>query len=142
MRLFALSVVAALSVPLAAVADEAAEKELKRFQGDWQVVSASFQGQTKKGDDVKGKVWRFEGKMLIPLDNKNDVAVVTIDPAKQPATLDIQGKNEKALKGIYKFAGDDKLTICAGVFDDKRPEKFDSPKDSGAILFELERVKK
>jgi uncharacterized protein (TIGR03067 family) len=105
------------------------------------MVAATADGKSLPADALKGKVWRFEGNKLTPLDNKQDVATITVDPTKKPATLDIKDKGGSVVEGIYKFTGDDKLTIC-GRSDSKRPKEFDASKGSRAILFELERVKK
>ncbi|MBP3959390.1 TIGR03067 domain-containing protein [Gemmata sp. G18] len=142
MRVLALT---ALTIALAfapvRAADDATEKELKRFQGDWQMVEVTKDGETRKGDKLKDRVWSFKGDKLVPLYNKDDAATIKIDPSKKPATLDILDKNGDRVEGIYKFTGDDTLTIC-GRGDSKRPTEFAAKKESGAILFVLERVKK
>jgi uncharacterized protein (TIGR03067 family) len=91
--------------PTAPADDEAVEKELKKLEGDWQMVAATYNGTVVKGDKLKGKVWRFEGTKLTPLDNKNDVATIKIDPSKKPAELDITDKGGKVVEGIYRFEG-------------------------------------
>jgi uncharacterized protein (TIGR03067 family) len=138
MRTLALAVLV-LGVSLSAAADD--DKELKRFQGDWQAVAVKRDGKTTEGDALKGKGWRFDGNKLIPLDDVKDEATITLDPTKKPATVDIKDKNGKVNQGIYKFTGDDKLTVCARS-DSTRPKEFDAAKDSGNIVIELERVKK
>lgn len=137
MRGFALASLL-LSVSLTTAADD--DKELKRFQGDWQVVSATRDAETIKGDAVKGQVWQFDGNTVRRLDIK-DEATITLNTLKKPAPMDIKDKDGKVVQGIYKFTGDDKLTIC-GRSDGVRPKEFDASKGSGAILFKLERVKK
>jgi uncharacterized protein (TIGR03067 family) len=142
MRPFTFSVLAALSLALSVRADDdAVAKELKRFQGDWRMVSATKAGKLIKGDALKDKVWRFDGNKIIPLDNKDDPATMTIDLTKKPATLDLKDKKGEVVLGIYKFNGDDKLIIC-GAHGNKHPTDFDSPKDSDNIVFEFERAKK
>jgi uncharacterized protein (TIGR03067 family) len=138
MRQLFLVVAIVLCVSFSATADD--EKELKRFQGDWRMVTATANGETVKGDKGKEKVWRFDGTKLIPLDDKDDVATITIDPTKKPATLDIKDKRGDVVEAIYKFT-EDKLIICARS-DNKRPKEFEAPKGSGVLLFEFERVKK
>lgn len=121
-------------------ADEAADKELMRFQGDWQMIAVTKDGETTAADKLKGKVWSFKGDKLVPQYDKDDTATIKIDPAKKPATLDITDKNGDKVEGIYKFDGADKLVIC-GRGDNKRPTEFAAGPKSGAILFVLERVK-
>jgi uncharacterized protein (TIGR03067 family) len=138
MRLLALAVSAVLSASLSVAADD---KELEKFQGDWRVVSVTKDGKAITGEALKGKVWRFEGNKLPPLDNKTDAATITVDPAQKPGTLDLKDKSGDVVQGIDKFTGADKLTIC-GRGGGKRPKEFDASKGSAAILFELERAKK
>lgn len=133
--------VLAFTTPVSRGADDDGEKELKRFQGDWQMVAVTKDGETIAADKLKGKVWSFKGDKLVPQYDKEDVATIKIDPAKKPATLDITDKNGEKVEGIYKFTGDDKLTIC-GRGDNKRPTEFAAGAKSGAIMFVLERVKK
>lgn len=141
MRTFSLALVFALSVQLSAD-DKDKDKELKRFAGDWLMVSVTSDGMTiKDADKLERQVWRFEGTKLTPLENKDDVATITLDPAAKPATIDIKDKAGETVLGIYKFTGDDKLTIC-GADAKTRPKEFAAAKGSKAILFEFERVKK
>lgn len=143
MRVPLLAALATIALVLAPArgADEATEKELKRFYGEWKVVELTKDGETRKGDKLKDQVWSFKGDKLVPLDNKDDTATIKIDPSKKPAALDIIDKSGDRVESIYKFTGDDKLTIC-GHTDGKRPTEFASKKGSGAMLFVLERVKK
>lgn len=135
------ALVLALACSASRGADEAVEKELKRFQGDWQMVAVTKDGGTVGADKLKGKVWSFKGDKLVPLYDKEDAATIKIDPSKKPAALDITDKNGEKVEGIYSFTGEDKLTIC-GRTDSKRPTEFGAGAKSGAILFVLERVKK
>ena len=141
MRTFSLALVFALSVQLSAD-DKDKDKELKRFAGDWLMVAVTSDGMTiKDADKLERQVWRFEGTKLTPLENKDDVATITLDPAAKPATIDNKDKSGETVLGIYKFTGDDKLTIC-GADAKTRPKEFAAAKGSKSILFEFERVKK
>src|SRR3954464_5230557 len=108
MRACLLGGVLVLSMSLSATADE---KEFKRLQGDWQVVSVTLNGETIKQDKLKGKVWRFDGNKVTALDTR-DESTLTLDATTKPTTADIRDKDGKVVLGNYKFAGDDKLTIC------------------------------
>jgi uncharacterized protein (TIGR03067 family) len=116
------------------------DQELKRFQGSWQMVSVTVNGQTVTGDKLKGKVWRFDVDRVTPMDNKNDDATIALDPTKTPATIDIKDRAGEVIQGIYKFTGEDKITICSRS-DNKRPQAFDASKGSSATVLELERIK-
>lgn len=133
------AVVLAVAAPQA-FADELADKELARLQGDWQMVALTKDGETILADKLKDRVWTFQGDKLVPRYDKDDTATVKLDPAKKPPALDITDKNGDKVEGIYKFDGADKLVIC-GRGDNKRPTEFAAGPKSGAILFVLERVK-
>src|SRR5438105_1483310 len=70
----------------------APDKDLEAIQGDWQMVQVSNGGKDVPAGMLTDKKWRFEGKKLIPLDNKDDVATITLDSGKSPAAIDIVDK--------------------------------------------------
>ncbi|AWM35779.1 hypothetical protein GobsT_65270 [Gemmata obscuriglobus] len=121
-------------------ADEGAEKELLRFQGEWQMVAVTKDGETVPADKLKNRAWTFTGDKLIPQYNKDDAATLKLAPAQKPAALDLTDRNGDKIEGIYKFDGADKLVICFRG-DNKRPAEFAAGPKSGAILFVFERVK-
>jgi uncharacterized protein (TIGR03067 family) len=141
MRPFAVAALIVLA-PLAVRAD--ADEELDRFQGDWQVVKITHKGKTLTKEQLGDKVWRFKGNKLIPLDNKDDVATIAVDPDKKPATLDITDKNGSVNKCIYKFSGEDesKLTICAATGGGARPKSFTPDDEDKVAVVVLEKLKK
>lgn len=141
--------------------DEPGGKDLKLFQGTWQVESYAVNGKecpkelvskakitfsgdkfTEKPDMVfqKGK-FRLGDGYTIP---------VRLDDSKQPKWIDfiveIDGK-KAANQGIYELKGDE-LKICyrGGPREDgsepNRPPQFVSKADSGAYLLVLKRDKK
>lgn len=140
MRLLGFAAVVLAVASPQAIADELADKELARFQGDWQMVALTKDGEAVPADKLKDRVWTFQGEKLVPQYDKGDTATVKLDPAKKPPALDITDKNGDKVEGIYKFDGPDKLVIC-GRSDNKRPAEFAAGPKSGAILFVLERVK-
>jgi uncharacterized protein (TIGR03067 family) len=112
--------------------DQAVKKELSKLEGNWNVVR-----QEKRGNLVPPVVSR-RGGLLIEDDTLkwlvsgreagNQTADFTIDPTKDPKTIDIEitrgsfiGKKQL---GIYRLDGD-KLEICWGYTEPlKRPTKF------------------
>lgn len=131
----------ALAFAQSRAADEDAQKELKRFQGDWQMVAVTKDGQTIPADKLKDRVWTFKDDKLIPKYDPDDTATIKLAPEKKSAALDIIDKNGDKVESVYEFDGADKLKIC-GRSDGKRPTSFAAGAKSGALLFVLERVKR
>ncbi len=124
-----------------------AKKELERFQGTRQLVSAlndgvptpeerekqirvAITGKTHTvtfGDDVIAKDVRFE-----------------IDPTTNPKqvndTLDLGPHKGKQIFGIYKLDGDT-LTSCVAELGTDRPTEFSSKPGSHRVLRVFRRVK-
>jgi uncharacterized protein (TIGR03067 family) len=102
--------------------DAKVEGDLKKMQGEWTWAS--------EGGSV---VWTFKGEKLhVKGQNRNYEMTVKIDEkAKPDKTFDMMidkgpddAKGKKSL-AIYKFDGDDKLTICFRP-EDKRPTKYEN----------------
>jgi RNA polymerase sigma factor (sigma-70 family) len=128
--------------------EDAAAKELKSLQGDWNVVALAAAGQRATPDDVKGMSWTFKGARIAginPGDKKaTEFGEVKLDPTKTPKHFDlvplegeIKGKSQP---GIYKLE-DGLLTVC--LRDEKalekgRPKEFtaDAGSDQGLIVLE------
>ncbi|MFM7317943.1 MAG: TIGR03067 domain-containing protein [bacterium] len=118
---------------------QAAEEaeELKKFKGKW-VAADPAAGES---------TWTFDGdKLEVKGAGREYKIVVKLDPAAKPEkTIEFKvvddSPNAKNFEGpgIYKFDGDDKLTICFGT--SQRPTEFKSKEDFSAIAFELKRAK-
>jgi len=112
--------------------DDAIQKELARLEGSYSCVS--LQQGTDKGDPEITKTLKLvvkDNQWTVYIRGKaSTLATFTIDPTKQPKTIDLTGtmggdKGEKYL-GIYELKGDE-LNLCIG--DTKsRPSGFDVKK--------------
>jgi uncharacterized protein (TIGR03067 family) len=125
-------------------ADDAAEEDLKKLQGEWVLESFNKEGEElpakalKATMTVKGEPWLY----------KSDIGewstTFKIDPSKTPKTIDMTigtGKTARRQRGIYKIEGDT-LTICraAGRGDEERPKEF--PGDhKGLVLIVWKRAR-
>jgi uncharacterized protein (TIGR03067 family) len=133
------SIVASLVVVSLAFAgdppkDEVVSGEVKKFQGDWVVVSIERNGT--KTDPVVTKSFHrtIEGKKFTITYENNEgfhtlEGTISLDPAQDPKTIDavmtdISNKG-KILLGIYKLENDVQ-TVCFATPGQKRPTKFDS----------------
>jgi uncharacterized protein (TIGR03067 family) len=137
--------VAALVAAGTVGAGDAAKEELKRLQGTWKVLKMQQDGKPAPAEMVEKTQVVFTGdKVTVTISGERDeVATITVDPSKNPATVDICPEKEKGvIKGIYKLVKN-QLTVCFAK-DPKRPrpKEFSSTEEAGTGLIVLERVKK
>ncbi len=131
--------------------EDAAAKELKAMEGDWDVVGLERDGKKASADDAKGMRWTFKGSTMQPTDpgdKPGAKAEVKIDSSRSPRHLDLvvlEGDLKgKTLQGIYKLE-DGKLTVC--LRDEQAPEKgrpkdFTAEKGSNQGMITLGKAKK
>jgi len=128
---------------------EAAEKELKKLEGKWKAVKAVANGNEETpmmdGADV---VIEFKGRKLL-LNDKEVLEVAALDPSTDPKILDVKAlvdmgglRKDTVLEAIYKLDGDTLMLALHMGEAKKRPDKFESEKDSGVVVVTLKREKK
>ena len=124
-----------------------AEKELKKFQGDWTFESSEAGGQKLPADQLKDFVLTFDGAKHTV---KSGTTIIqtgtqTIDPSKSPKTIDVtltEGPSKgTVILGIYEIEGDT-LKVCFDMGGKKRPTEFKSMAGSETFLNVHKRVKK
>jgi uncharacterized protein (TIGR03067 family) len=105
--------------------------ELERLSGTWRPTSVQAPEGEGSLEDFKKQDYRlvFQGsKVTIATKDQVTAAVISIDPARKPKTIDIVIQEEEKIKqtkylGIYKL-DKDTLTICHNVDYCPRPESF------------------
>ncbi len=123
------------------VADDNA---LKTFHGDWTVAAAIIEGNEVPADfnktvqlEMRGNRYKTSQMGVVV-----DEGMFSLMPDAKPAKLDLTGvKGENAgkkFRGIYKFEGKDKLTVCYQLDGKAYPEKFDG-KATGMVLITYSR---
>ena len=128
---------------------DAAKKELKNFEGSWEVVRLETGGNVQKPEKGEAIV-TFEGaKLKVTLGEKvqQEAEVVALDPTTSPMCFDLKNIPANAKReglvyeAVFKIEGD-MLHYCVYNGKDKqRPTGFDTPKDDDTQLFVLKRVK-
>jgi uncharacterized protein (TIGR03067 family) len=116
-------------------------KDLAPFQGHWKVTEAIADGKPAPKEALAELQFAFEGeKLTITEKSKAEVGSYSVDPKKEPATIDlVNPKGDKAV-GIYKFDKEGKFTICFNKGKGaERPKNFD---EKEAVTLVLEKVKK
>lgn len=136
----------------AAHAADPAADEVKRLQGEWQVIEVEAKGKKVTKDDAEVKGMRFvikDNELVAQADGGGAERKKTfkLDPAKTPKEIDITSldgrEKDTTAACIYKLEKD-RLTICIPYFTkdpSKRPTEFKAGADDGLMLFTLERVK-
>ena len=139
-----------------ATADEpklsaAALKELKKFEGKWKAAKVVANGMDENAGDKEVFI-EFKGRKIIVTQDAKEMElfeVAGLDPSVTPRILDLKGlmdmgplKKGTVYEAIYKLDGED-LTLALYFGEGKkRPEKFESEKDSGVVVVAFKREKK
>jgi uncharacterized protein (TIGR03067 family) len=129
---------------------EAAQKELKKFQGKWKAVKAIVNG-AEENDGTNVTIEFKDRKMHVTqncMEQMEFFSVTAIDPTTTAKLLDLKALVDMGpitkgtvYESIYKIDGDD-LTIAIYFGEGKkRPEKFESEKDSMVIVVTFKREK-
>ncbi|HJZ91178.1 MAG TPA: TIGR03067 domain-containing protein [Gemmataceae bacterium] len=133
---------------LVAVAGLAAAEEKKfdasKMEGKWKMVSGTKSGDKLEGKSLEGEVTVDKEKFTIKGGDMTHVMAFKLDTSKSPVQIDMEGKEGPSqgfkAEGIIQLDGD-KLTLAYALPEGKRPEKFESAKDSKTMLIVMERVK-
>lgn len=145
-RLFALLAVLFL---LAADAKDDADKEMKKFEGNWVMTAGERDGQKLADEHVKASKIGWKGKevtVVTPHQSKEPIkGACTIDPTKSPKEMDwvrSAGPDAgKTFRAIYEFTGPDEYRICFAPAGQDRPKTFTTKAGSGHTLHSWKRVK-
>jgi uncharacterized protein (TIGR03067 family) len=122
----------------------AADKDLDKLQGTWQMQKLVGRGKEIDGDRARAISYVFDGdsaKRLVNGVDRKDPGTIKIDASKKPAHIDLKPAKEgdPTMLGIFEIDGD---TLKWCFSSKKRPEKFESVEGSDNILMIFKRVKK
>ncbi|QDV34858.1 TIGR03067 domain-containing protein [Tautonia plasticadhaerens] len=118
------------------------QRDKERFQGTWLLVSMQING-IDRYDAGQGMKWIFTGGKLTASgilngEEKAAPGTFSIDPSKDPKTIDLRFDDKVTYKGAYKFE-DGRLKVCYHAGD--RPTEFTSRAGSENVLMEFEPEK-
>jgi uncharacterized protein (TIGR03067 family) len=123
----------------------ASPKEQERLEGSWTFIKSSGGPNPKKEGGAGMRVLFKENTIAFVADKKRDVrGTYTVDPSKNPKTMDITLDNDGAkviTQAIYELDGD-MLKLChyLGPMASKaRPKEFVADKQT--VIGVLKRVK-
>jgi uncharacterized protein (TIGR03067 family) len=133
---------------MAAVAGDAAKKDLAAMQGVWKVVELAEKGAQLPDKELKPVQMVIDGPMMTLSDDGKfrEEVILRLDPSQKLKAVDLvytKGPNlGKLERGIYSIEGD-VLKICVNeTKDGARPTAFLSTKDNNWSVAVLKRVKK
>ena len=116
--------------------------------GSWQFLSISDKGEILGPRLVETRFAR-DGMLTIadrqinivnPVTGEKRTATFRIDPSKSLRRIDLFTRDDRILRGIYKFE-DDSLTLCLQPDETRKvPADFSSPESSDLILIRLKTV--
>jgi uncharacterized protein (TIGR03067 family) len=129
--------------------DEKTAATLKQLRGTWEATKVEGEGMALSAEEIKAAriTISFDGDRYVynvARTNVTERGVIKIDPAKDPATMDVtptQGKDkDKTQSAIFKLDGDT-LTICYAQPGQARPTEFAAKKGTGHQLAVLKRMR-
>jgi uncharacterized protein (TIGR03067 family) len=141
-----LLIIAAVGLLLAAdkPPEPAAQKDLERLQGTWNLVSAKKDGQPLAAEKVERTTIVFEGNTFrfpgLAEDVTSKEGTVRLDATKKPKRMDATSTDGEVMLGIYELE-EDRYKVCFAPAGKPRPGAFTSQPGSGYILQVWQRKK-
>jgi len=138
-------VLIALAISSRAPAQGDRAQELKQLEGTWDVIALEVDGKVQPKEKAPKEIL-ISGNKLTGLGPE---MTITLDPTRKPKWIDLAFKKKDKLypiRAIYEIKGDE-LKLCmplaprGKVFENKRPENFDT-KESPVALFKAKRTTK
>jgi RNA polymerase sigma factor (sigma-70 family) len=132
-----------LVAPAARPPDQA-RRDREKLQGTWQAVSGEESDKPLSDDFVKNYKATFTGdKVKLSAIDDSGEGTITLDPTKDPKTIDVEiSDSEKAL-GIYQVEGDTlKLCMVEDKDGNERPTEFAGTGKQVLIVFKRQPEKK
>jgi uncharacterized protein (TIGR03067 family) len=130
--------------------EEDAEKELRKFQGVWEMVSGEVSGKKVADEDAKRSKIEFEGKngkVVTPHQSADTIVfeIVKLDPTQTPKRFHFIRKTGpsagKEIIGIYEFESDDKYKFAFDPTGVMVPKDFATKEGTGHIRHSWKKVK-
>ena len=121
------------------------ERAHRLLAGTWDVLDMVDDGETLSHDLIRSKL--AEGGRIRVVDRSFEIinpetgeartTAFRIDPSQNPRRIDVISRDDRILRGIYRFDGD-QLVICQqSKPEEPRPDTFEAPAGSGRMLLRL-----
>ena len=121
------------------------ERAHRLLAGTWDVLEMVDDGETLSHDLIRSKL--AEGGRIRVVDRSFEIVnpetgearktAFRIDPSENPRRIDVISRDDRILRGIYRFEGD-QLVICQqSKPEEPRPDTFEARAGSGRMLLRL-----
>ena len=121
------------------------ERAHRLLAGAWDVLEMVDDGETLSHDLIRSKL--AEGGRIRVVDRSFEIVnpatgearttAFRIDPSQSPRRIDVISRDDRILRGIYRFEGD-QLVICQqSKPEEPRPDTFEARAGSGHMLLRL-----
>src|SRR5215213_6153695 len=92
----------------AAGAQEFANGDRRKLQGDWEIVSVTFQGKEMPVPDKGGFKLTFKGDRITSSQGEQEEMTFKLDETKKPRAMQLAkgGQGGQEMKAIYQLDGD------------------------------------
>jgi uncharacterized protein (TIGR03067 family) len=147
MRPYGLIALVACLLIAADAKDDAAKKDLEKFQGNWKLISAERDGKMTPQEDIKKITLTIQGDKFVL---RKDAVIISegtmiLDSTKKLKEIDetiTTGPNKgKVFSAIYEI-DDEQHKICFAAAGKERPTSFSSLPGSGHLHQVWKREKK
>jgi uncharacterized protein (TIGR03067 family) len=122
--------------------EDAVRKEMARFDGTWQLVSAETDGKKLAEEQArKIKVVIADGRHTVYFGDKVVARGVRfrVDPTTKPKSVEDTLDDGRVVRGIYELDGD-VLRSCVAPAGKERPARFSGAAGTGNTLRVFRRV--
>ncbi len=124
-------------------ADDAVQKEIAKFNGAWQLVSAEKDGKKTPDEVVKKiKIVIKDGKHTVYFGEEKLAKEIqfTVDASKTPKRVTDTLPDGRKINGIYEITGDT-LKSCVAEIGKDFPTEFSAKEGTGQTLRIFKRIK-
>ena len=121
------------------------ERAHRLLAGTWDVLEMVDDGETLSRDLIRSKlaaggrirVVNRSFEIVNPDTGEARTTAFRIDPSQNPRRIDVISRDDRILRGIYRFEGDE-LVICQqSKPEEPRPDTFEARAGSGRMLLRL-----
>ncbi len=121
--------------------EKAVKKELKKFEGNWVLVSGEVDGKKLDEDAIKNHKLTIKGdKHTVKMGDRTTEGTHKVDPTKKPKEIEATDKDGEKIHGIYEFEGDT-FKVCFAPANKDRPDEFVTKEGDGRIFHTWKREK-
>ena len=124
---------------------DAAEEDLKKLQGVWEVAGGEINGSVISESDIPSIILTITNQSYrVERDGGTDRGAFTLDPSKQPKHMDIRPDSGddagNKMLAIYEI-GADSFRVCYASPGEDRPTAFATEPDSRRLVINYKRKK-